>query len=90
MTTSQTNVDPRMQTVVEFLRQRRGVTEPIGWDDDLIDTRILDSLAFVEFLMLLEELRGAEIDTATIDVDQFRTLERIHRAFFVESDGPAR
>ncbi|MCM3920861.1 hypothetical protein ND748_04100 [Frankia sp. AiPs1] len=66
-----------MRTVVAFLRRCSGSTEEIDGDRDLIEARILDSLTLVEFLLLLEEIAGAPIDLARIDVDLLRTLNGI-------------
>ncbi|MCP3820235.1 acyl carrier protein [Streptomyces sp. A3M-1-3] len=66
-----------METVLEFLRKLNASVDTIDRDRDLIDARVLDSLAFVEFLLLMEELTGEPIDLAKTDVDNFRTLNRI-------------
>jgi acyl carrier protein len=71
-----------MDGVIDFLRQRNPAVNAVDWSQDLIDMRILDSLAFVEFIFLLEELSGTQIDPQMIDVENFRTLERIDKAFF--------
>ncbi|MFF4160073.1 phosphopantetheine-binding protein [Streptomyces sp. NPDC001678] len=70
--------DEAMEKVVDFLRKANDATDALDWDQDLIELRILDSLAFVEFLVLLEEVTGAPVDPGTIDVENFRTLNRIH------------
>ena len=67
-----------METVLEFLRKLNASVDTIDWDRDLIEARILDSLAFVEFLLLMEELTGEPIDLSKTDVDNFRTLGRIN------------
>ncbi len=66
-----------MRTVVAFLHRCSGSTEEIDGDRDLIEARILDSLALVEFLLLLEEITGAPIDLTRTDVDLLRTLNGI-------------
>ncbi len=71
-------VHESMDTVLEFLRKLNSTVDTVGWDRDLIEARILDSLAFVEFLLLMEELTGAPIDLSKTDVDNFRTLNRIN------------
>jgi acyl carrier protein len=71
-----------MDGVIDFLRQHNSSVDALDWSQDLIDMRILDSLAFVEFIFLLEELTGSQIDPSLIDVDNFRTLDRINVAFF--------
>ncbi|MFC4611474.1 acyl carrier protein [Streptomyces maoxianensis] len=67
-----------MEPVFEFLRKLNASVDTIDWDRDLIDARILDSLAFVEFLLLMEELTGEQIDLSKTDVSNFRTLNRIN------------
>ncbi|MET9959972.1 phosphopantetheine-binding protein [Streptomyces sp. NPDC006326] len=67
-----------METVIEFLRKLNSDVDTIDWDRDLIEARILDSLAFVEFLLLMEELTGEPIDLAKTDVNNLRTLNRIN------------
>ncbi|HET9015768.1 MAG TPA: hypothetical protein VFN57_09230 [Thermomicrobiaceae bacterium] len=57
------------------------LVEPPAADDDLIERRLIDSLAFVDFLYFLEELSGKEVDMATVDVDDFRSVEAIRRRF---------
>ncbi|MCX4546160.1 phosphopantetheine-binding protein [Streptomyces sp. NBC_01565] len=77
-----------METVVDFLRKLNSAVDTIDWDRDLIEARILDSLAFVEFLLLIEELTGEPVDLAKTDVENFRTLNRIN-AFLTEGAGRA-
>ncbi|MFD9099002.1 acyl carrier protein [Streptomyces collinus] len=66
-----------MEAVIDFLRKCNRSVDTIDWDSDLIDARILDSLTFVEFLLLMEEFSGGPIDLGTTDVANFRTLNRI-------------
>ncbi|MFE2145888.1 acyl carrier protein [Streptomyces sp. NPDC059456] len=81
-------VGESMETVIGFLRKLNSAVDTIDWDRDLIEARILDSLAFVEFLLLMEELTGEPIDLAKTDVDHFRTLNRIN-ALITEGAGHA-
>lgn len=67
--------------VVSFIIERNPTVGTLTWDDDLIDGRAIDSLAFVDFIFLLEELGGAPIDPEGIDVDDFRTLRLINQRF---------
>ncbi len=57
----------------------------IAPDVDLIDTRLVDSLGFVEFLLLLERLTGRPVDVESLDIDAFRSLSAIDRAFFSDA-----
>ena len=68
--------------VVDFLRERHPELESIDPEIDLIESRILDSLRFVEFLYLLEELTGREIPLEEVSPDDFRTINRIRARFF--------
>lgn len=51
-------------------------------DYDLIENRVLDSLAFVEFILLLEEHSGQEISIDSVSKEDFRTIESIRKRFF--------
>jgi acyl carrier protein len=61
----------------------------IGLDFDLIEHRAIDSLQFMEFLMLLEQLTGREIPVEEMTVDKFRTLGAILETFFGDTAGGA-
>jgi acyl carrier protein len=46
-------------------------------ETDLFETGALDSMAFVELLALLEEEFGVAVSLDEIDIDSFRSIERI-------------
>ncbi len=71
----------KLATVLNFITQRNPEVGELGLDDDLIDRRAVDSLAFVEFVYLLEEFGGEPIDLEDVDVDDFRTLRSINSRF---------
>ncbi|MEU4112246.1 acyl carrier protein [Streptomyces sp. NPDC048208] len=73
--------DDKMTKILTFIHQRNPEVGELKMDDDLIDRRAVDSLAFVEFLYLLEELSGETIDPEEIDVEDFRTLRAIDKRF---------
>jgi D-alanine--poly(phosphoribitol) ligase subunit 2 len=52
-------------------------------DVDLFETGVLDSLAFVELLLQLEREFGVSVTLDELEVDNFRSIERI--AGFVEA-----
>ncbi|WP_175408157.1 hypothetical protein [Streptomyces sp. TRM64462] len=81
-------VHEAMETVVDFLRKLNKAVDGLDWDADLIEARVLDSLAFVEFLLLMEEIVGEPIDLARTDVENLRTLNRIN-ALITERTGRA-
>jgi len=71
-----------MQSVRDFILDRNPKLGPLADDMDLIDSRAINSLAFVEFIFLLEELAGESIDPEELDLDDFRTLKAIEARFF--------
>jgi len=46
-------------------------------DTDLIDTGLVDSLTFVEFLAQLEQEFGIHVSLEDLEIDHFRTISRI-------------
>jgi acyl carrier protein len=71
-----------MRAVRESILERSPKLGEIDGDMDLIDSRAINSLAFVEFIFLLEELTGEPIDPEELDLDDFRTLNAIEARFF--------
>lgn len=51
-------------------------------DTDIIESRILDSLQLVEFVLFLEETSGRAILAEDLDPDTLRTLASIHACYF--------
>jgi D-alanine--poly(phosphoribitol) ligase subunit 2 len=46
-------------------------------ETDLFETGVLDSLGFVELLLHLEQEFGVKMTLEQVDIDNFRTVERI-------------
>lgn len=71
--------------VQQFIYQRNDVAREQGVQvspgTELIDSRLIDSLSFVEFLFFLEDHFDCEINAAAGDIDCFRSVERIHSRF---------
>lgn len=57
--------------------------DPPASDADLFETGLIDSLAFVELLMKLEQEFGVSVAVDDLELENFRTIERI--AAFVEA-----
>ena len=55
-------------------------------ETELIDTGLVDSLTFVEFLAHLEEEFGIQVSLEDLEIEQFRTIARI--ATFIASKAP--
>ena len=51
-------------------------------DIDIIESRILDSLQVVEFILFLEEKTGRAILAEDLDPDTLRTLSSIYECYF--------
>ena len=61
--------------------------DPPDFDSDLFDTGVLDSLAFVELLLRLEQDFGVAVSVDDLELENFRTIARI--AEFVEARAAA-
>ncbi|MEU8550913.1 acyl carrier protein [Streptomyces roseoverticillatus] len=73
-----------LQAVREFILGRNPGLGELPDDLDLIDSRAINSLGFVEFIFLLEELTGEPIDPEDLDLNDFRTLSALNARFFKE------
>jgi acyl carrier protein len=73
-----------------WLMARKPELTEIGLDDDLIDTRVIDSLGFVEFVMFIEELVGCDIMITDSNVAALRTLRGIHDQVLTGLKNPRR
>jgi D-alanine--poly(phosphoribitol) ligase subunit 2 len=56
-------------------------------DADLFESGIMDSLAFVELLLRIEQEFGVSVSVDDLELDNFRTIERM--AAFVETRATA-
>ena len=77
---------PTIDIAVEFLLSRTPELTEIPPDLDLIESRILDSVGFTHFLVLLEKHTGTEIRMDEVTPEDFRTLAAIEKRFFGAGD----
>ncbi|WP_411103162.1 acyl carrier protein [Streptomyces sp. cmx-4-9] len=71
-----------MERVTAWLHEKNpGLDGPISPDEDLIEARLIDSMDFLEFIDLLEDLSGSVIDLQEATIDDFRTLNRVRERF---------
>ncbi|ARF72291.1 acyl carrier protein [Kitasatospora albolonga] len=78
-----------MERVVAWLHEKNpGLEGTIGFDEDVIEARLIDSMDFLEFVDLLEEISGSTIDLQEVTIDDFRTLARVQERF-LSSASPA-
>ena len=75
--------DPRLERLIDWLKTRNEGLSDIGLDDDLIDSRLIDSLAFLEFVFLIEELTDRQDLLDEITVDSMRTLRSITESYLI-------
>jgi acyl carrier protein len=78
-------MEPGVEAITRYLLDRHPEIATLDPDQDLIDSRILDSLAFVEFILKVEELIGTRIDVDALTREDIRTLYAIERRFFQPS-----
>ncbi|HEX4723747.1 MAG TPA: phosphopantetheine-binding protein [Pseudonocardiaceae bacterium] len=71
-----------VEKVRDWILGRHADRDELGPDENLIDSRLVDSLSFIELIYVIEGASGAEIDFDAIDLQDFQTLSAIDRAFF--------
>ncbi|MEU3606783.1 acyl carrier protein [Streptomyces sp. NPDC035033] len=72
-----------MERVTAWLQEKNpGLDGPVDADEDLIEARLIDSMDFLEFVDLLEDISGTSIDLQEVTLDDFRTLTRVRERFF--------
>ena len=64
------------ERILEVLRGELNLDVP-GVETDLLATGLLDSLALVDLLARLEQLTGVRIPLDRLELDDFRTVDRI-------------
>jgi acyl carrier protein len=74
-------VSEALDKVRAWLLNRNPELVEIAPDWDLIENRVVDSLSFVEFVYLIEDLSGQPIEMSAIVVEDFRTLDSIGRRY---------
>ncbi|MFE2727335.1 phosphopantetheine-binding protein [Kitasatospora sp. NPDC059327] len=74
--------------VREWILARNPGRESIEPDENLIESRLVDSLSFVELVYTIESVSGVEIDFDSIDMQDLQTLSSIEKAFFAPARLP--
>lgn len=67
---------PLYDRITRIFSEKLNLEVP-GVETDLVEAGILDSLAFVELIVCLEEEFGTGIPTDDIEIDNFRSVVRI-------------
>ncbi|MFJ6621734.1 phosphopantetheine-binding protein [Kitasatospora sp. NPDC091335] len=68
--------------VRDWILAKHPERESIAPDENLIESRLVDSLSFVELVYTIEGASGVEIDFDTIQMQDLQTLSSIEKAFF--------
>jgi acyl carrier protein len=75
-------LDTIQHQLIDWIAKHKERAVSIALDTDLVESRLIDSLQFVSFLLFVEELRGREIPETEISLDKFRTIRSIKSNFF--------
>jgi len=73
--------EPEIDLLRNWILRNRPNVRSVGDDDELIESRILDSFALLEFVFFVEEVFGREIVIDESVARNFRTLASICRHF---------
>ena len=74
-------MEKNIEQVTHWILKYHPEIHDLPVDTDLIDSRLVDSLRFMELVFLLEQLSGKNIDTTKLNIDDLRTLDRIEKNF---------
>ncbi|MFF7591971.1 holo-ACP synthase [Kitasatospora purpeofusca] len=66
-----------LQRLEQWILDKNPQYTEIDPDLDLIENRLVDSLAFAEFVYLLGRLTEVPVDVQNLDIEDFRTLRRV-------------
>jgi len=75
------DLQPEIDLLRNWILQNRPAVARVGDDDELIESRILDSFTLLEFVFFVEEVFGREIVLDESVARNFRTLSSICRHF---------
>lgn len=74
-------LDP-MDRLRDFVLSKHQDVKDLPSDLDIIESKLIDSLQFIEFVYLVQELSGTEVQLDHLDLEDFRTLRAIQSRFF--------
>jgi acyl carrier protein len=77
----------RVEAVKRWLLAKKPALGDIDLDLDLIESRVIDSLGFLDFVFFLEQLTGRELQTDAESVRLFRTLRSLRDNVLAEGTG---
>lgn len=68
--------------VLTWIYEQNPDVEDIDPDLDLFDTRLVNSLSLIEFVVVIEKASGQVIDRRQLKTEDFQTLRTIQEKFF--------
>lgn len=71
-----------MTAVKQWILDQHPDVDDIAEDQDLFESDLLNSLQFVEFMTVIEDAGGVEVDRRELEPEHFRTLNAIRAKFF--------
>jgi acyl carrier protein len=74
-------LQPEIELLRNWILQNHPKVRSVGDEDELIESRLLDSFALLEFVFFVEEIFGREIALDESVAKNFRTLTAVCRAF---------
>jgi acyl carrier protein len=77
----------QLASVKSWLLAKKPGLGDIDLDMDLIASRVIDSLGFIDFIFFLEQLTGRELQTDAESVKAFRTLRSLHDQILSAGNG---
>lgn len=70
--------------LLEWLKERNKTDKEITLTTDLIEEKVIDSLTFVEYVMMIEEVTGQTVVVDDSILTKVNTLAKVEQTFFVE------
>lgn len=70
------------QELVDWVISKKKLPVDFSLDQDLVDSGILDSLFFVEYVLMIQELSGKEIEVGEELLESTRSLNKVKSNFF--------
>ena len=67
----------KINEVKQWLLSKKKYLSDIPFDLDLIENDVVDSLSFVEYVLVIEEISGKEVIVDDTVLDKVRTLAQV-------------
>ncbi len=78
-------MEEQYRELVDWVVDKKKLSEPDCLSQDLVDTGVLDSLFFVEYILMIEDLSGVEVVVGEELLEKTRTLQMVKDNFFQAS-----